>query len=368
MAKHDLTFVDLFAGCGGLALGFVREGFEAVGAVEIDPDAAETYALNIDDNIHVDDIGDVKRWPRAQVVIGGPPCQGFSQLGTRDPDDPRNQLWREYVNVLEATRAEVFVMENVPQLFRSPQFELFLEDVAELEFDVVYDVLNAADYGAPQTRRRAIVIGSRICEPHMPTRTHGPQSDTGQAYVDVRSAFTNPTKLPNKPDGRNWHDGRAGIRDTSLRRYRAVPPSGGNRFQMQDALDADGLGHLVPRCWREKPSGTTDVFGRMWWERPAPTIRTEFYKPEKGRYLHPVAHRPITVREAARLQSFPDDFLFPDTQRMTSVARQIGNAVPPVLAAALARAVRDHLAARDGIEETATVTAGGKRKLVLAPA
>ncbi len=190
MAKHDLTFVDLFAGCGGLALGFLREGFGAVGAVEIDPDAAETYALNIDDNIHVDDIGDVKRWPRAQVVIGGPPCQGFSQLGTRDPDDPRNQLWREYVNVLEATRAEVFVMENVPQLFRSPQFELFLEDVAELEFDVVYDVLNAADYGAPQTRRRAIVIGSRICEPHMPTRTHGPQSDSGKAYVDVRSAFS----------------------------------------------------------------------------------------------------------------------------------------------------------------------------------
>ena len=366
MAKHDLTFVDLFAGCGGLALGFVREGFEAVGAVEIDPDAAATYALNIDGNIHVDDIGNVKRWPRAEVVIGGPPCQGFSQLGTRDPDDPRNQLWREYVDVLEATHAEVFVMENVPQLFRSPQFELFLEDVTRLGFNVVYDVLNAADYGVPETRRRAIVIGSRICEPHMPTRTHGPQSESGEAYVDVRSAFSNPTKLPNKPDGRNWHEGRAGIRDTSLRRYRAVPKSGGNRFQMQDALDADGLGHLVPRCWREKPTGTTDVFGRMWWDRPAPTIRTEFYKPEKGRYLHPVAHRPITVREAARLQSFPDDFVFLETQRMTSVARQIGNAVPPVLAAALARAVRDHLAARDVVEETATIT--GRRKRVLAPA
>jgi DNA (cytosine-5)-methyltransferase 1 len=116
---------------------------------------------------------------------------------------------------------------------------------------------------------------------------------------------------------------------------------------MQAALDAQGLGDLVPRCWREKPSGTTDVFGRMWWDRPSPTIRTEFYKPEKGRYLHPEAHRPITVREAARLQSFPDDFVFPTHQRMTSVARQIGNAVPPVLAAALARAVREHLASPD---------------------
>jgi len=133
---------------------------------------------------------------------------------------------------------------------------------------------------------------------------------------------------------------------------------------MQEALDADGLGDLVPRCWRKKTSGTTDVFGRMWWDRPSPTIRTEFYKPEKGRYLHPVAHRPITVREAARLQSFPDDFVFPEHQRMTSVARQIGNAVPPVLAAALARAVRDHLTACaivDGAESRRTA-----RQLILA--
>lgn len=366
MTKHDLTFVDLFAGCGGLALGFVREGFGAVGAVEIDPDAAETYALNIDDNIHVDDIATVKRWPRAQVVIGGPPCQGFSQLGMRDPDDPRNQLWREYVRVLEATRAEVFVMENVPQLLASPQFQFFRADVESLGFHVVESVLNAADYGAPQSRRRAIVIGSRICEPHMPRRTHGPQSDGRKPYVDVRSAFTNPTRLPNKPDGRNWHVGRAGIRDTSLQRYRAVPPSGGNRFQMQATLDADGFGHLVPRCWREKPSGTTDVFGRMWWDRPSPTIRTEFYKPEKGRYLHPVAHRPITVREAARLQSFPDDFVFPEHQRMTSVARQIGNAVPPMLAAALARAIRDHLTTRAVMDEVEIVGTSKKRALASA--
>ena len=96
------------------------------------------------------------------------------------------------------------------------------------------------------------------------------------------------------------------------------------------------------------------VFGRMWWDRPSPTIRTEFYKPEKGRYLHPVAHRPITVREAARLQSFPDDFIFPESQRMTSVARQIGNAVPPVLAEALAKVVRDHLKVGGAAKEPRT--------------
>jgi DNA (cytosine-5)-methyltransferase 1 len=129
----------------------------------------------------------------------------------------------------------------------------------------------------------------------------------------------------------------------SLLRYAAVPSDGGNRFQMQRLLDGRGLGHLVPPCWRNKPTGTTDVFGRLWWDRPALTIRTEFYKPEKGRYLHPQQPRPITVREAARLQSFPDSFTFPEGQSMASVARQIGNAVPPLFAKVLAEAVRSHL-------------------------
>jgi DNA (cytosine-5)-methyltransferase 1 len=104
---------------------------------------------------------------------------------------------------------------------------------------------------------------------------------------------------------------------------------------MQARLDADGLGHLVPTCWRQKPTGTTDVFGRLWWDRPSVTIRTEFYKPEKGRYLHPSEDRPITVREAANLMSFPRSFVFPEHQSMTAVGRQIGNAVPPRLARAI---------------------------------
>jgi DNA (cytosine-5)-methyltransferase 1 len=126
---------------------------------------------------------------------------------------------------------------------------------------------------------------------------------------------------------------------SSIRRYKAVPRNGGNRFQMQRNLDRAGLGELVPSCWRNKPTGTTDVFGRLWWDRPALTIRTEFYKPEKGRYLHPSAHRPITVREAARCMSFPDDFVFPQDQAMTAIARQVGNAVPPLLARRIAEVV-----------------------------
>jgi DNA (cytosine-5)-methyltransferase 1 len=358
------TFVDLFAGCGGLALGFKTEGFRAVGAVEFDADAAETYRRNIDEDIHQQDIAEVASWPTARVVVGGPPCQGFSQLGTRDPDDERNRLWRHYVRVLDATDADVFVMENVPQLLRSAQFELLMDAAAKRGFRVQAQVLNAAEYGVPQTRRRAIVMGSRLGEPLWPKRTHGALSPDRRPFVAVRSAFDRPRRLPSEPDGKNWHVGRPGIRAASLVRYRAVPASGGSRFDMQRTLDEQGLGHLVPACWRNKTTGTTDVFGRMWWDRPAPTIRTEFYKPEKGRYLHPEANRPITVREAARLQSFPDDFVFPASQRMTSVARQIGNAVPPLLAAALARAVKAHLLSHAGEESADVETVGRQLALV----
>ena len=122
----------------------------------------------------------------------------------------------------------------------------------------------------------------------------------------------------------------------SLERYKTIPP-GGNRFDlMRERPD------ITPNCWLNKPTGTTDVMGRMWWDRPSPTIRTEFYKPEKGRYLHPEFDRPITHREAARLQSFKDDFIFEGTK--VEIARQIGNAVPPKLGETLADFVAKLLA------------------------
>jgi DNA (cytosine-5)-methyltransferase 1 len=234
-------------------------------------------------------------------------------------------------------------MENVPSLLRSNQFRLFRRAVEDRGFTVISKVLNAADYGVPQTRQRAFVIGSRLGTPWMPEPTHGSLDNGLAAQVTVRQALSLPTVLPDSPDGSNWHVSRIGILPSSVVRYRAVPPDGGNRFQMQSRLEKVGKGHLVPDCWRNKPTGTTDAFGRLWWDRPAVTIRTEFFKPEKGRYLHPTAHRSITVREAARLQSFPDWFRWPLSQSMTSVARQIGNAVPPTLAFAVAQSVLEHL-------------------------
>jgi DNA (cytosine-5)-methyltransferase 1 len=182
----------------------------------------------------------------------------------------------------------------------------------------------------PQTRKRAILIGSRVGDPVFPEPTHVDPLKRNllnahlPSWRTVRDAIGD---LPLTPTGRNWHIGRNPT-DKSLARYRFIPP-GGNRWDLP--LD------LMPDCWKRKTEGGTDLFGRLWWDRPSVTIRTEFYKPEKGRYLHPTAHRPITHLEAALLQSFPFDFIF--CGRRIGVGIQIGNAVPPLLAVAIASAV-----------------------------
>jgi DNA (cytosine-5)-methyltransferase 1 len=346
--------IDLFAGCGGMTRGFLdSDRYEVVFAVEFDPDAAETYRENFGDHVAAVPIEDVAKFHAADVVIGGPPYQGFSPLNRDVVGFERRGLWREYLRALEQAEPEAFVMENVPELIVSAEYAEFKERVERLGFVVDEDVLNAADYGVPQRRRRAIAIGVRSGSVPWPEPTHAdPESDhLLQDWVSFGAAVEG---LPQKPNGKAWHRAR-NPRPFSIRRYKAVPRNGGNRFQMQKNLDRAGLADLVPRCWREKPTGTTDVFGRLWWDKPAYTIRTEFYKPEKGRYLHPFAHRPITVREAARCMSFDDSFVFPEDQAMTSVARQIGNAVPPLLAHRIAESLAAHLdAAAEVISEVDT--------------
>lgn len=338
--------MDLFAGCGGMTRGFTDTGeFESVFAVEWDPDAAETYRVNFGDHMFQAPIEDVAHFPLVDVVIGGPPCQGFSPLNREAVGMERRGLWRQYLRALEQSDPSSFVMENVPELLTSPEFSTFKKEARKLGFTVEGRILNAADFGVPQRRRRAIVIGTRGDQVIWPEPSHAnpsSQPDCGEPkprWVTFREAVEG---LPLTPDSKSWHRPR-NPRATSIRRYKAVPRDGGDRFQMQRNLDRAGLGDLVPACWRNKPTGTTDVFGRLWWDRPSITIRTEFYKPEKGRYLHPSAHRPITVREAARLMSFEDNFVFPEHQSMTSVAKQIGNAVPPKLALKIAESVAEML-------------------------
>jgi DNA (cytosine-5)-methyltransferase 1 len=338
--------IDLFAGCGGLTLGFAQCGFEPILAVEWDRDAAKTYEHNFGQHIVWNEDGtpakleDVPTFPRADVIIGGPPCQGFSPLNMLGVGLDRRSLWREYLKALNQAAPSVFLMENVPELLKSAEYQAFKTAAEGLGYTVEGRLLNAADYGVPQTRRRAIVIGTLHAEPMWPEPTHhGPTSDVAQlgSWRTFRDAVAG---LPLEPTGENWHNPR-NPKPVSLERYQTIPAEGEGRFDL-----AARRPDITPACWLRKKTGSTDVFGRLWWDRPAFTIRTEFYKPEKGRYLHPSEHRPITVREAARCQGFPDSFSFPENQSMTSVAKQVGNAVPPPLARALATTINDILVAQ----------------------
>lgn len=329
--------LDLFCGAGGFTVGFVREGFRPVLGVDFDRWAIETYSNNFGRHACCTDIAKIRRFPRAEVIVGGPPCQGFSQLGSHIPNDPRNQLWRHYFRAVKQVRPRVFVMENVPQILKSAEYECFEGLVRKLGYRTTAGVLNAADFGVPQRRRRAIVIGALDCTPSLPDGTHCDPKQMNlfssglEPWVTLKEAIGD---LPLQPDGKNWHIGR-NPSPKSLQRYRHVP-EGGNRWDLPR--------RLMPECWIRKVSGGTDLFGRLWWSQPAFTIRTEFFKPEKGRYLHPQADRPITHREAARIQTFDDGFEFVGSK--IEVAKQIGNAVPCLLAQAIARKVKDLLKVR----------------------
>jgi DNA (cytosine-5)-methyltransferase 1 len=334
------SIIDLFAGCGGLTRGFHATGnCETLLAVELDRDAAETYDANFGPRIARNQDGtplrleDVPRFPKADLVIGGPPCQGFSPLNMLGVGLERRGLWREYLRALEQSEPTFFLMENVPELLKSAEYLSFKDAAERLGYQVESKILNAADYGVPQTRRRAIVIGSLAGAAPWPERTHYAPHLIGLDGEPWRTFSDAVTGLPLTPTGRDWHNPR-NPRPMSVERYRTIPGEGEGRFEL-----AARRPDITPACWLRKKTGSTDVFGRLWWDRPAFTIRTEFYKPEKGRYLHPSEHRPITIREAARCQSFPDKFVFPDHQSMTSVAKQIGNAVPPLLAARLAESL-----------------------------
>ena len=342
--KHRV--LDLFAGAGGMTLGFVDSRFcgkfESVLGIDSNADAIATFNRNF--GTHGVST-DVKGWlrahqtPEADVVIGGPPCQGFSLLNKKRDGDKRRSLWKPFLKVVEASGAKAFVIENVRDLHTSPERKEIEKVARRMGFSCWSGVLNAADFGTPQVRFRTFIIGVKGIDPDriaIPKPTHA-SAPVGilRPWLTVRDAIGG---LP-KPEGmtiRNikapldLHFGRTPT-PMSLARYRVVPP-GGNRFDLQANAP-----QLTPQCWIRKKSGGTDLFGRLWWERPSVTIRTEFYKPEKGRYLHPVQHRPITHREAARLMGFPDDFEFCGTK--IEIAKQIGNAVPPPLAGAIAHVI-----------------------------
>lgn len=341
--------IDLFAGVGGLSLGFEQAGFEAVISNEFDESIAEAYKKNRKhSNMVVADITDLqieevfkKYKGRVSLVIGGPPCQGYSQKGQRKTiNDPRNYLFRYFVKVVEVVQPQYFVMENVPNLLTTEN-GYFKEELkklfTELGYTINAEILCAADYGVPQNRRRAIIIGKfgnqKVDMPPKNTkRTTVWEAISDLAYLqsgegsEISDYISEPQseyqRIMRLNSGKVYNHIATKHSKVAIERMAMIPPGGGKEHLPQE--------HLTKSIY----SGTWE---RMETNGLSATITTRFDTPSSGKFTHPFLNRAITVREAARIQSFPDDFRFYGTK--SSQMKQVGNAVPPLLAKAIADSI-----------------------------
>lgn len=327
-----LTAIDLFSGAGGLTQGLIDAGFTVIGAVENDPLAAETYAANHGSvrlwttDIRLLAVADVMaelelRPGQLDLLAGCPPCQGFSTLRTRhrgrSVHDDRNDLVDDFMNFAAALRPKSIMLENVPNLAKDERLDRILERLEELGYYAGRDVakvFNAADFGVPQRRRRMILI----------TSTFGPIAHAAPSpkRMTVRSAFAG-LRTTGGSDG-SLHDYPQRRSERVGELIGRIPRDGGSRRDLSAEWQ-------LP-C-HQRSDGFKDVYGRMAWDMPAPTITTGCFNPSKGRFLHPDEDRNITMREAACLQGFEPEYVFSMRQGVSGVAKLIGNAFPPSFAA-----------------------------------
>lgn len=337
--------IDLFCGAGGASLGLELAGFEVLGAVDNDADMCEVYASNLGleplcgdlTELSYDDVlehFDVSR-SEVDVVVGCPPCQNFSSLRRTRPwpeGVPKDELLHTFINRIEEGLPKVVVFENVPGIQESDRnyLDYFLSKMGELGYGTVSKLVNAADYGVPQLRKRVFAFCVHDVDSEelsMPEPTHAPpetaENNGKERWVTVRDAIGDLPSLERgeaHPEIPNHEAKRH--REKTMRMIRNIPLDGGSRRDLPRDL-------WLPCHKKLEGGGAENVYGRMRWDEPSTTMTTRCTTPSCGRFLHPEQHRGITPREAARIQTFPDWFEFPDY--FSAAERAIGNAVPPQL-------------------------------------
>lgn len=340
--NSSFNVIDLFCGAGGLSLGFQSAGFKVLFAGDNDAKAVETYRKNVGDHAHLIDVYQQsgKTISRAigdnspvDVVVGGPPCQGFSVQRRGSDIDKRNDLVLEFGRIVRELNPKLFLMENVSGLLSKRGAGVLALLKAKLEacgYTFYIEKLNASHFGVPQARKRVFLVGVNgnfIKSPFI-----FPKPDVGyvQSPKTVRETISDLTDTKGR----------------ELFNHRADKLSLLNLARIQSILEGQGRDslpeHLQLPCQKNNASHRhLDTYGRMAWDTVAPTITARFDSFSRGRFGHPTLDRTITLREGARLQTFPDDFEFFGTK--VEIARQIGNAVPPLLAQKIAEQLADLL-------------------------
>lgn len=342
------TAIDLFSGAGGLSIGLKDAGYDVVAGVELDEQASATFALNNPNAKAIcGDIRKVSPWQlkkdlgkRVSLLAACPPCQGFTSLTSKfRRDDPRNDLPSDVLRFVRALRPKAVMFENVPRFLTSAngrrRFDLVVSELMELDYKVSYAILQAADFGTAQMRRRLVVFAAdREIEPPTPTHSAAPNSEQS-AWRTLSDQIRGleparefePGSLQGVRPLSDWHVTRR-LNDLNKQRLAASTP-GGARWDIPD--------ELRPPCHVGSTAGFRNVYGRMVWDRPSPTITGGCTSPSKGRFGHPEDVRTITVREAGLLQDFPDDYLLAPNGRLDRACEMIGNAFPAKLASAAAK-------------------------------
>lgn len=345
MKNVRYTVLDLFCGCGGLSLGFEKAGYDVLLGVDIWKDALETYKFNHhNSNVLCADmstltgkeVGNLLGTKKVDVIIGGPPCQGFSIAGKRIVNDERNKLYKGFVRMVSYFKPRAFVMENVPNILSIGEGvvkQSILDDFQDLGYQVGTKVLLASDYGVPQNRRRAVFVGMQngVFDFNIPTVEH--KVTTWEALSDLtEESIADGTPYPVAPSSDYQRLMRSNsdavwnheitIHNEQTKRIIAMVPDGGNYKDLPKDLQETRKVHIAwTRLNSQKPSITIDTGHRH--------------------HFHYKWNRVPTVRESARIQSFPDDFIFLCSK--TSQYKQVGNAVPPIMGQAIAEHLKRQL-------------------------
>lgn len=349
MSKHKI--IDLFAGVGGLSYGFsCLDEFEIIMANEIETDISKAYLLNHPNvNMINCDICDLTEKSIKEaignnvidVVVGGPPCQSYSTLGKRQMDDRAN-LFKQYKRILNIVKPRAFVFENVTGILSMDKGNLFKniqKEFEELGYELKYKVLNAVDFGVPQYRERVILVGFlNKNDFEFPKPTHGegllPYVTLNDAIHDLPVLFSGQTSniYLSEPDNSFLKF----VRKNNMYELKehTAPKNGKNLIKIMQTLKDGQSKNDLPEEIRPK-SGYGNTYAKLWWEKPSTTITRNFACPSSSRCIHPRDSRAMSIREGARLQSFPDDYLFFGSDSMKRL--EIGNAVPPLLSLAIAK-------------------------------
>jgi len=343
--------LDLFAGVGGLSYGFAHnENFKILAANEIEHDISVAYTMNHPDvkmmNCSIDQLtpemlAQATGGQKIDIVVGGPPCQSYSTLGKRQMDGRAN-LFREYKRVLQILQPTAFIFENVSGLLSMDGgrlFPLIQEEFKSIGYNLKYQVLDAVNYGVPQHRDRVILVGFKgenTFEYPMPT--HGPGL---KPYVTLEDAIGDLPSIKSSQSAEHYtHEAnneflkyaRANSGDV-LTEHKA-PKNGEHLIKIMETLKEGQDKFDLPEEIRPK-SGYPNTYAKLWWNQPSTTITRNFACPSSSRCIHPRDSRAMSIREGARLQSFPDDYKFFGADGMRKL--EIGNAVPPLLSIALAK-------------------------------